>query len=490
MIITINDKTNCANLLYYQSLSLLYLPCEKFTENDTDNKMTVCTEVSEDEISVKVCLDICGRLSESKLCEKKPDSDLKRKLKNLAGRCVLSAFGKIFDRKPPWGISTGVKPVKLAKMFIDNIGKCAAFDVLTKEYLLDERKAKLCIEAYEREERLMCGIGDNSCSVYVSIPFCPTRCDYCSFVSCTTPRFLSLIPQYLEKLHDEIRTVGDTVKQMGLSVRSVYVGGGTPAILDVKQTCELLDVMTKSIPDIEKTEFTFEAGRPDCITEDKLKAVKSFGVGRVSINPQTTNDDVLKNVGRNHTVKEFYDAFETARKVGFDCINTDLIAALPTDTALSFMKSVDDIAALSPENITVHSFTLKKSSVFRTQGGTDVTSRFEEARRMTDYAYDTLKCCGYSPYYVYRQKNTVGDLDNTGYAKDGFESIYNIVMMGERHTVLSAGAGAVTKLVDKGGNVSRIFAPKYPYEYLDENKYKGFDVKTVCDFYSEKFERK
>ena len=154
------------------------------------------------------------------------------------------------------------------------------------------------------------------------------------------------------------------------------------------------------------------------------------------------------------------------------------------------MKSVDDIAALSPENITVHSFTLKKSSVFRTQGGTDVTSRFEEARRMTDYAYDTLKSCGYSPYYVYRQKNTVGDLDNTGYAKDGFESIYNIVMMGERHTVLSAGAGAVTKLVDKGGNVSRIFAPKYPYEYLDENKYKGFDVKTVCDFYSDKFERK
>ncbi len=489
MIITVEDKTNCANLLYYQSLALLFLPCEGFAEHDTQNKMNVITEVTDKGLFAKVTLLV----SEKKCCAEGFDeiqSDIKRRMKNLVGRTILDAFFKIFERKPPWGISTGVKPVKLAKMFIDTLGKEKAFDVLTKEYLLDERKAKLCLEAYEREEKLMAGRDKKPCSVYVSIPFCPTRCDYCSFVSCTTPRFLSLIPEYLEKLHEEIRTIGNTVRDIGLNVESVYVGGGTPAILDERQTHELLCVMQNSIPETDKCEFTFEAGRPDCITEGKLRVLKDHGIGRISINPQTTNDDVLKSVGRNHTSKQFFDAYLLARKVGFDCINTDLIAALPTDTVTSFEKSVDAIAALSPENVTVHSFTLKKSSVFRTKGETDVTERFEDARRMTDYAYDKLKLSGYAPYYVYRQKNTVGDLDNTGYAKDGFESVYNIVMMGERHTVLSAGAGAVTKLVDRDSNVSRAFAPKYPYEYLDDNKYKGFDAQSIYDFYSDNIERK
>ncbi len=489
MIITVEDKTNCANLLYYQSLALLFLPCEGFTEHDTENKMTIVTDVSDGKIFAKVSLFVSGEEAYSEDSEE-IQSDTKRRMKNLVGRTILDAFFKIYGRKPPWGISTGVKPVKLAKMFIDTLGKEKAFDVLTKEYLLDERKAKLCLEAYEREEKLMAGRSRKPCSVYVSIPFCPTRCDYCSFVSCTTPRFLSLIPQYLEKLHEEIKAIGNTVRDIGLTIESVYVGGGTPAILDEKQTHELLCVMQNSLSGIDKCEFTFEAGRPDCITEGKLKVLKDHGIGRISINPQTTNDDVLKAVGRNHSAQQFFDAYSLARKVGFDCINTDLIAALPSDTPDSFERSVNDIISLSPENVTVHSFTLKKSSVFRTKGQTDVTERFEDARYMTDFAYDTLKEAGYAPYYVYRQKNTVGDLDNTGYAKDGYESVYNIVMMGERHTVISAGAGAVTKLVDKKGNVSRIFAPKYPYEYLDDDKYKGFDAQSIYDFYSDDIERK
>lgn len=486
MVINVNDTEKSSNMLYYQSLCLLYLPCEHFSENDTQNRLFVDACKKDGILSAHVKLIVGEKVSETQASEI-VDSTKHRQMKNLIGRTVVSAFERIFHIKPPWGISTGVKPVKLAREYIKAYGEDIARDILINDYMFDSRKAKLSIEASRHEDMVIGSLPEKSCSLYVSIPFCPTRCDYCSFVSYTTPRLLELIPDYLTRLYEDIEACARVIKNCELSLKSVYIGGGTPSVLSESQIYSLLECLNKNIGDFRAYEFTFEAGRPDCITESKLKVLHDFGIGRISINTQSANDEVLKNVGRNHTFKQFLDSFEAARKIGFDCINTDLIAGLPTDTCESFRNSVDEISKLKPENITVHAFTLKKSSKFKTDGKTDITSSYKMASDMLDYSADKLDSLGYSPYYVYRQKNTVGNLDNTGYALPCFESIYNLVMMGEHHTVLAAGAGAVTKLVPDNkysGSIKRIFAPKYPYEYLDRQKYIGYDEKAVTEFYS------
>lgn len=484
MIININDSTNSAKLLFYQSLVLLFKPCEKFTLNDTDSSLDVKAYEKDGTYfaNVRICAD--GK-TQSCSDSERINSELPTQMKNLIGRTFLKAASSLFGRKPPWGISTGVKPVKLARPIIEKYGENRAFDILTQSYMLDKRKARLCIDAARTENRIMSGLGDKPCSVYISIPFCPSRCDYCSFVSCTTPRLLSLIPDYLVKLKSEIIAISEVIKNCGLNVKSFYVGGGTPAILDEGQIDFLLSEVEKCF-DYSSAEFTFEAGRPDCITRKKLEVLKAHNVGRISINTQSTNDEILKGVGRNHTFSDYLCAMDMAGKVGFDCINTDLIAGLPGESVESFKKSIDEVSELNPENITVHAFTLKKSSIFRTNGQTDISEQDKAASEMTDYASDTLTSKGYNPYYIYRQKNTVGNLDNAGFSKNGNESIYNIVMMGEYHTVFAAGAGAVTKLVSHDAKkVERLFSPKYPYEFLDEAKYKGFDAQSVYKFYNE-----
>ena len=467
--------------MYYQSLTLLFLPCEHFTKNDAQNQMYVDACEKENRAFASVKITLGERRTE---CEGVCGAGDKRKIKNLIGRTVIGAFMKLFGVKPPWGICTGVKPLKLAQPYVGVLGEQAASRILENEYLIDSRRVRLCMQAIKRGQAALSGMTENACSLYVSIPFCPTRCNYCSFVSCITPRLMSLIPEYLERLKEDLKRISEVMRAQNLSLKSVYVGGGTPAVLDEAQTEFLLCALKDSFDGLETTEFTFEAGRPDCITPEKLKILKEHGVGRISVNTQSTNDEVLKLVGRNHTYRQFLEAFESARSIGFECINTDLIAGLPSESTESFCKSVDEVCALAPENITVHSFALKKSSDFKTQGQTDIAPSFYKAAKMIDYAADKLSDGGYGPYYLYRQKNTVGNLENTGYAKSGFESVYNIAMMDERHTVFAAGAGAVTKLVSKDGKVKRIFAPKYPYEYLDREKYAGFDMQAAADFYT------
>ncbi len=484
MIININDNTNSAKMLYYQSLVLLFMPCEKFTENDADSQMYVDAYVQDGTLFANIKLCVLDKESSVSSSEK-IDFSKKNQMKNLIGRCILDAFYEIFKIRVPWGISTGVKPLKLARGFINEFGEDAAQRILEKDYAISRGKVNLCIDGAKKEREILSKFPENPFSLYISIPFCPTRCSYCSFVSCTTPRLLSLIPQYLEKLKQEICDISKCTKVLDLNLCSVYFGGGTPAILDQRQIYDLLKCVYNNFDIKNDVEVTFEAGRPDCITKEKLEVLKSFGVSRISINPQTTNDETLKFIGRNHTAKMFYEAFDLARNVGFDCINCDLISSLPSDTLESFEKSLDDVISLCPENITVHSFTLKKSSTFTVSGNTDYVKEYEKANKMCDTAYQKINENGYFPYYVYRQKNTAGNLENTGYSISGKECIYNTVMMGEYHTVLSAGAGAVTKLVNpKDLNVDRIFAPKYPYEYLDKEKYKGFDAKSVIEFYS------
>lgn len=311
----------------------------------------------------------------------------------------------------------------------------------------------------------------NSCSLYLSVPFCPSRCSYCSFVSFATEGLLRQIPAYLDKLCDEIRQTTALIRSLGLSLTTVYIGGGTPTTLNEAQLKRLLDTVCENVNVGALREFTLEAGRPDTINAEKLAIAKEHGVCRVSINPQTLNDEILRSVGRRHTVKQFYSAYETARKSGIPIINTDLIAGLPGESAESFFHSVDEIMRLAPENFTVHTFCVKRAADLRHTEQSHFSRSAGRVGDMVEYARACAAEHGYAPYYLYRQKNTVGNLENVGYAKPGTQSLYNVYMMEEFHSVFGCGAGAVTRLVGNDpSKMLRIFSAKYPYEYLCENK--------------------
>ena len=486
MKLYINDKTNSAKPLYYQSLVLLFLPCEKFGEGDLENSLYVDACCVDGKNYVRIRLEVEGRVVE-KSVQQVADSYVRSQMKNLIGRTILHAANEIFGFFPPWGISTGVKPVKLARIYVKTFGADEAFNVLCNEYMIDPQKARMAVDACMYEDKLMENMGDKPCSLYISIPFCPTKCNYCSFVSCTTPRLLSLIPDYIDVLKKQLSDISVTVKELGLDLKSIYVGGGTPAILTAFQIDSLMDSVVGLFDFSSLCEFTFEAGRPDCITYDKLKVLNEYGISRISINTQTSNDKILKDVGRTHTYSDYVNAMNLARKFDFKCINTDLIAGLPGESKESFLNSVKDVAKLNPENITVHAFTLKKSSNYRIDGENSFSLSESEALEMSAYSYEYLVSNGYNPYYVYRQKNTAGNLENVGYSKSGLEGKYNVIMMGEYHTVFGAGAGSVTKLVTQNGNrVDRFFSPKYPYEYLDPSKNNGFDRSEIVRILNER----
>ena len=428
-----------------------------------------------------------GEKTAETIDEQFSDASVPMQMKNLIGRTVVRTASKLFGINPPWGISTGVQPVKLARIFVREFGEKAAFEILCREFMISPDKARIAVETCLREDKLMSKIGIDPCSLYISIPFCPTKCNYCSFVSCTTPRLLSLIPQYIKALDNELEAISQIIKSHNLNLKSIYIGGGTPAILEPQQIDGLLTSVYKYFNIDCTTEFSFEAGRPDCITADKLRVLNDFGVNRICINAQTSNNDILKSVGRNHTFSDYVEAMETARKFNFRCINTDLIAGLPGEKPESFLKSVSDVEKLSPENITIHAFTLKKSSSYRTNGDKAYSLSDSDACEMTKKAYEFLSSSDYNPYYIYRQKNTTGNLENIGFTKSGHESIYNITMMGEYHTVFGAGAGSVTKIVTNNGEkIDRIFSPKYPYEFLDKEKYSGFDYSQVLNLLDER----
>jgi len=266
----------------------------------------------------------------------------------------------------------------------------------------------------------------------------------------------------------DIEGIFSVIRELDMRVTSVYIGGGTPTVLDAEGLRFLLDQITPHVSDL--AEFTLEAGRPDTITAEKLKIAAEHGVDRISVNTQTLNDEILRKIGRAHSSEMFFDAYKAARESGIKNINVDLIAGLPYDTTESFMRTMDGVIALDPENITVHTFSVKRASEFKNEGRFDRQGYV--AAESVDYSQLALTRAGYLPYYMYRQKNTVGNLENVGYAKPGHEGLYNIYMMEEIHSIFAAGASSVTKLVslpDADGNVriERIFQPKYPYEYLD-----------------------
>ena len=339
------------------------------------------------------------------------------------------------------------------------------------------------------------GDGNKTCSLYISIPFCPTRCAYCSFVSYTTPRLLSLIDEYIDALLLELEERFAVIKTIGLELLTVYIGGGTPTTLTASQLERIFKKICEHVDVNSLWEFTLEAGRPDTITVEKLKVAKEYGITRISVNPKTLNDDILKEIGRKHTVEDFYRAYEIAKNSGIRDVNVDLIAGLPNDDFKNFSETVDKVIELAPTNITVHTFCVKKASDALRKNSSIYSINVSDANKGVSYSQLKAKFAGYKPYYMYRQKNTVSNLENVGFSIEGHEGMYNVFMMEEVQSIFAVGAGAVTKLVDDrpeeegGAKITRIFNPKYPYEYLREaeSRRMGEDKKQVnrqiLDFY-------
>ncbi|MBQ8000562.1 MAG: coproporphyrinogen dehydrogenase HemZ [Ruminococcus sp.] len=365
-----------------------------------------------------------------------------------------------------WGLLTGVRPIKLFRRLCEQMGEASAEEYFLNSLLVSREKTQLAKVTCVNEQKILNLSQGDSFSLYISIPFCPTRCSYCSFVSQSVEKAKHLIAPYVDLLCKEITVTGQIARDIGLILETVYIGGGTPTTLEAPHLTQILNAVRDNFDMSTCREFTVEAGRPDTITEDKLVALLEGGCDRLSVNPQTLSDEVLQNIGRRHTVEDFYRSFELARKVGFKHINTDLIAGLPGDTPDSFRKTIEGICALSPESVTVHTLSMKRSSRLTEENMQIMREDTQAVSQMLSTAYKALENEGLAPYYLYRQSRMVGNMENTGWSKKGYEGLYNVYIMDETHTILACGAGAVTKLRDPySDRIERIFNFKYPYEY-------------------------
>lgn len=367
--------------------------------------------------------------------------------------------------RPPWGTLTGIRPVRLLRLLMEKqMSEEEAAALLRRQFLVSEPKLDLIRRIRHNEQPLIAAIPKDTVGLYVSIPFCPSRCSYCSFVSHSVEQAGKLIAPYVERLCQEIVQKSELLARCGLRVGQIYIGGGTPTILNPAQLAQVMSTLRCCFERDGNTEFTVEAGRPDTIDAEKLAVIREYGATRICVNPQSMNDGVLAAIGRHHTVADVCNAFSLARKAGMDNINMDLIAGLPAETRESFVASVSRMLALAPDDITLHTLSKKRGSNLDLSAGAEAA----DTAFMVDYASRALLSAGYEPYYLYRQKNTVANLENVGFCKPGKWCVYNVVMMGECQTVLSCGSGGMNKLVNrKTGNIIRLANTKYPYEYLD-----------------------
>ncbi len=447
------EMENLCRVFYpYESIRVLH------DDEEEEDSLCVITSLEETDTGYNIKVSFG---EDTRECSTTDCADCEREMAVLLFNILCDVTGYT----PKWGILTGVRPSKLMNTLISQMGESQAVEYFTQKLLVTPQKTELALSVAKAEEKIMSLSDEKSFSLYVSIPFCPTRCNYCSFVSHSIAQAKKLLPEYVEKLCEEIRVTAKIANSLGLRLESVYWGGGTPTTLSAEQLEKVCSEIEANFDLSYCREYTIEAGRADTVTAEKLDVIKRHAVTRISVNPQTFNDDVLAAIGRKHTVSDVIDIYNTAREKGFDNINMDLIAGLTDDSYESFCRSVDKAVELSPENITLHTLALKRSSAIVT-GGIDVESG-ETANKMLEYASQQFYSHGYVPYYMYRQSRSLGNLENVGWCKLGYECLYNIFMMEECHTILGVGAGAVIKLKEPyGRNIERIFNYKYPYEYI------------------------
>lgn len=451
-----------------EKLIRIFLPFEKieFSQEAIINDCCVIGEIIDNKAIAT--LNFGGKVYKSSREIENINNNTEKDAELFLALAVYECFVNATDYTPDWGILTGIRPAKLLSRLKKSMGEAGAEEYFKNYLMVSDKKLKLTLNALKGEGEITSYSKPDSFSLYISIPFCPSRCSYCSFVSHSVEHAEKLIPQYVEYLCKELEITAKIARENNLRLETVYMGGGTPTTLSPEQLHKVLQTVKDNFDLSNVREYTVEAGRPDTVTKEKLEVIKSFGVTRISINPQTMNDDVLKIIGRKHSVKQTIDAFNLARECGFTNINMDLIAGLTGDTFESFVNTVDSVIKLNPESVTVHSLSMKRSSTMTKYNEIPEIKMGKTASQMVDYAYNTLRDNHINPYYMYRQSKTVGNLENVGYAKQGYESLYNVYIMDETHTILACGASAVTKLREpKGDYIERIFNYKYPYEYIN-----------------------
>ncbi len=480
-----------------ENVCRLFFPNEKFNHKmsyvEQDNLHDyVSTQIFESEDNEVIKVVVGAKIDEKELSEnseiKKNTEDFKNELECLIARLLFKVLSEATLLTPSWGIVTGVRPVKLYRSLINQGGEDYASKYFSDKLLVSKEKLELVKITNKYENNILSLSKKNSFSLYIAIPFCPSRCSYCSFVSQSIEKCAKLIPDYLQLLIKEIEYTATIAKNLKLKLETVYIGGGTPTTLDDIQLAKLIEAVNLNFDMKDCREFTIEAGRPDTINKAKLYAMKNGNVNRISINPQTLNDSVLETIGRKHTAQQAIEAFSLAREVGINSINMDLIAGLPGDNYESFCNTVDKICSLSPEGITIHTLSLKRSSYLNIKEKSKINNNSNDLKYTLGKTYEKLAQKGYHPYYLYRQSRMVENMENIGWAKMNHDGLYNIYVMDETHTILACGAGGVTKLKEyKDNKIERIFNYKFAYEYIS-----GFDEmlqrkRKVEEFY-EKFQ--
>lgn len=364
--------------------------------------------------------------------------------RNVIKREIYNKLSRLTGRKPEWGILTGIRPVKLYGEMAGTIGTEQAVSKLKTDYYISDAKLDLVCDIYDRQIKFCGKAPEKTACVYIGIPFCPTRCVYCSFASNQVED--DEIEKYFQALLLEVAYVGKRMKETGITAESIYIGGGTPTTLSEQQLDILIKTVFESFDTEKLLEFTVEAGRPDTITPEKLRVLKKNGVHRISINPQSMKEETLSLIGRKHTPDDIVDAFKMAKDAGIDSINADIIAGLPEESTEDFINTLKQVIAMEPSNITVHSLAVKRASRLKDINPDFHYNQAELVAEMLEAGRRILDEAGYKPYYLYRQKHMAGAFENVGYSLPGKECIYNIRIMDEHQHNIAMGAGGITKV--------------------------------------------
>ncbi len=381
-------------------------------------------------------------------------------------KCVNEVMKKALGTNLPWGLITGIRPSKIAReMSNQGFGLAEIENHFKNNFECSDTKTKLAIDVSQREKALIDAMPQNSVSLYVGIPFCPTRCLYCSFTSQSIKFSNTLTEPYMDALCKEIKYTAEIIKNNNLTLDTVYIGGGTPTAISEKQLFRLLTEL-KTCFDMSKVrEYTLEAGRPDTITDEKLRIIRDFDISRISINPQTMNQKTLDLIGRRHSPEDIINTYEMAKKYGFSHINMDLIAGLPDEDENDFAHTLNEIEKLNPQSVTVHTMSIKRGSFLDEKYSMYTKAASSTVNNMLEAASSVMQSMNKSPYYMYRQKNMLGNLENVGYCDEGHECLYNVYIMEEVQSIYAIGAGASTKIID-GSRIDRIFNVKEVSEYI------------------------
>ena len=388
-------------------------------------------------------------------------------LKNVLKKLLYSVMSKDTGKELPWGNLTGIRPAKIPGMlFEQGMREEQVRKTMKETYLISDEKLNLAIDISRRESRILSDINyKEGYSLYVGIPFCPTTCLYCSFTSYPISMYKDKVDSYVDSVIKEIKFLGEQLK--GRELNTVYIGGGTPTTLKPDQMDRLITSLKENFDFSTVREFTVEAGRPDSITEEKLKTLKKHNVSRISINPQTMNQKTLDLIGRKHTVEETKQAFSMAREAGHDNINMDLIVGLPGEDIEDVRHTMEELRKLDPDSITVHSLAVKRAARLKLFRDTYEEIGLKNSQEIMDLTYRYCVEQGVYPYYLYRQKNMAGNFENVGYAKVDKAGIYNILIMEEKQTILAAGAGASTKFVFASDHIERVENVKDVKQYIE-----------------------